>query len=65
VDITIPVPAGTRGKGLDVIIKKKSIKVGLKGQPPILEGELCKDIKVEDSTWTIGKIYESSKAEGD
>ncbi|CAM0137543.1 hypothetical protein VKS41_003010 [Umbelopsis sp. WA50703] len=53
VDITIPVPAGTRGKGLDVIIKKKSIKVGLKGQPPILEGELCKDIKVEDSTWTI------------
>ncbi|KAG2171506.1 hypothetical protein INT43_008232 [Umbelopsis isabellina] len=53
VDITIPVPAGTRGKALDVVIKKKLIKVGLKGQPPILEGELCKDVKVEDSTWTI------------
>lgn len=53
VDVTIPVPAGTRGKNLDVVIKKKLIKVGLKGQPPILEGELCKDIKVEDSTWTI------------
>ncbi len=29
--------------------------VGLKGKDPIMEGELCKEIKVEESTWTIGK----------
>ncbi|CAO3669895.1 unnamed protein product [Umbelopsis vinacea] len=60
VDVTIPVPPGTRGKDLDVVIKKKLIKVGIKGQAPILEGELCKDVKVDDSTWTI-EIVEDQK----
>jgi len=27
--------------------------VGLKGQEPIMAGDLCQDIKVEDSTWTV------------
>lgn len=55
VDITIPVPKGTRAKNLNVVIAKKKLSVGLKGQEPILEGELCKEIKVEDSTWTVGR----------
>ncbi|KAI9492308.1 HSP20-like chaperone [Zychaea mexicana] len=53
VDVTIPVPKGTRGRDLQVELKKKHIKVALKGQPAIMEGELCKEIKVDDSTWTI------------
>ena len=28
--------------------------MGLKGKEPILDGELCKEIKIEDSTWTVG-----------
>jgi hypothetical protein len=39
-DISITVPKGTRGRDLDVIIKKNHIKVGLKGQPPIVEVSL-------------------------
>ncbi|KAG0208415.1 hypothetical protein BGX28_000633 [Mortierella sp. GBA30] len=53
VDILVQVPKGTRGKDLIVDIKKKSLKVGLKGQPLIIEGALFKDIKLEDSTWTL------------
>ncbi|KAI8576522.1 hypothetical protein K450DRAFT_256590 [Umbelopsis ramanniana AG] len=53
VDVSIPVPAGTRSKNLDVVIGRKKIKIGVKGQPPILEGELPQTVKVEDSTWTI------------
>ncbi|KAF7729474.1 hypothetical protein EC973_004454 [Apophysomyces ossiformis] len=53
VDVTIPVPKGTRGRDLEVVIKKKNIKVALKGQPALIEGELCKDIRVDDSTWTL------------
>jgi len=55
VDITVPVPQGTRGADLIVIIRKKKLSLALKGpdREPILEGELCKEIKVEDSTWTI------------
>ncbi|KAI7854502.1 HSP20-like chaperone [Circinella umbellata] len=58
VDVTIPVPKGTRGRDLQVELKKKHIKVALKGQPAIIEGELCKDIKVDDSTWTIDNQQE-------
>ncbi|KAK9761813.1 hypothetical protein K7432_013015 [Basidiobolus ranarum] len=53
VDIVVPVPEGTRAKDLTVVIKKNHISVGLKNQPPIVEGELCKAVKLEDSTWTL------------
>jgi hypothetical protein len=35
--VSVPVPAGTKGKQLDVVMTRTRIKVGLKGQPPILE----------------------------
>ncbi|KAJ3750466.1 nuclear movement protein nudC [Lentinula boryana] len=54
VDVNVPVPKGTRGRNLIVDIQKKRLSVGLKGaQDKILEGELCKEIKKEDSTWTL------------
>jgi hypothetical protein len=36
---------------------KKKLKVGLKGKPPIVEGELHKAINVEDSFWTLGTSH--------
>ncbi|MBW0468177.1 hypothetical protein O181_007892 [Austropuccinia psidii MF-1] len=53
VSLIIPVPPGTRSRDLNVEIKKAALKVGLKGKEPILDGELCKEIKVEESTWTL------------
>ncbi|KFH67285.1 hypothetical protein MVEG_06020 [Podila verticillata NRRL 6337] len=53
VDVSIQVPKGTRGKDVVVEIKKKSLKVGLKGQTPIIEGKLFKEVKLDDSTWTL------------
>lgn len=55
-DVTVPVPVGSKSRDLVVEIKKNSIKVGVKGQEPILAGELCKEIKVDDSTWTLGTV---------
>lgn len=55
VDVTVPVPQGTRSRDLVVDIKRSSLKVGLKGKEPILSGALCKDIKTDDSTWTLGR----------
>ena len=34
-------------------IKKGSIKAGLKGKPPVLEGDLYAGVKVEDSIWSV------------
>jgi CS domain len=53
VDVVVPVSKGTRAKDLQVILQKKNLSVGLKGQDKILDGVLCKDIKVEDSTWSL------------
>ncbi|RPA74064.1 nuclear movement protein NudC [Ascobolus immersus RN42] len=53
VDITIEVPKGTRGKQCVVEIKRDSIKVGLAGQEPILQGTLPHPINREDSAWTL------------
>jgi len=55
VDIIVPVPKGTRARDLSITIQKKKLSVGIKGTDKILDGELCKEIKVEDSTWTLGK----------
>lgn len=52
----VPVPKGTRARDLSVVIQKKKLSVGLKGQEPILAGELCKEIKLDDSTWTLSKL---------
>ena len=57
VDITVPVPQGTRARDLVVNIGKKKLTVGLKGKDKILDGELCMDVKVEESTWTLGVCY--------
>ena len=51
--MVVPVPQGTRGKDLHVVLEKKKLSLGIKGQEPIIAGELCKEIKVEDSTWTV------------
>lgn len=55
VDITVPIPKGTRAKQLNVVMKQNKFTLGLKGEEPIMDGELCKAIKVDDSTWTVGE----------
>lgn len=54
VDVIVQLPKGTKGRDLAVDITKRRLKAGLKGKEPIMEGELCKDIKVDDSTWLLG-----------
>lgn len=38
---------------LDIKFMPKKLQVGIKGQPKIIDGELPKKIKVDDSLWTI------------
>jgi hypothetical protein len=45
VDITLSIPAGLRGRDLNVSIGKNALTVGVKGKEPIMSGALCKSIK--------------------
>lgn len=51
--VQIPIPSGTKSRFVNCEIKKKHLKAGLKGQPPILEGELYAQVLVEDCFWSI------------
>ncbi len=54
VDVQIELPKGTTSKGLLVEIKPKHFKVLIKGQTePLIQGELCEKVKVEDSLWSV------------
>jgi len=46
-------PENVTAKQLDVKIMANKLKVGLKGQPPIIDGELHKKIKPDDCLWTL------------
>ncbi|KAL1587998.1 hypothetical protein WHR41_03193 [Cladosporium halotolerans] len=52
-EVTAQIPANFKGKDLDVKIAKNSLKAGIKGQEPIIEGTFPHPILLDDSTWTL------------
>lgn len=50
------IPEGTTSKQLTVDIQKTHLKVGIKGQPLMIDGELHKQVKKGDSIWCIETV---------
>lgn len=53
VSLNVPIPPGTKARFVVVEIKKDRLKVGLKNQPPVIDGELCQIVKPDDCYWSI------------
>lgn len=51
--MNIAIPEGTTSKQLTVDIAKTHLKVGIKGQPLMIDGPLHKPVKKGDSLWCI------------
>jgi len=59
VTVSVPVPAGIKARDLQVVIKKDYLKVGVKGQAPILDGDMSELVKIDDSMWAMeGSVVE-------
>ena len=42
-----------KAKDLVVVIEKKHLKVGVKGQALIIDGDFPKEVKLDDCTWCL------------
>ncbi|KAI1374204.1 nuclear movement protein [Hypoxylon crocopeplum] len=60
-DINITVPGNLKGRDLVVEIKRQKLKAGIKGQDPIIDGDLPHAISTEDSTWTLTSAPDGTK----
>ena len=49
----VPLGGAFKARDLVVSIEKKHLKVGVKGQPPIIDGAFPKEVKLEESTWVL------------
>ncbi|KAI9725944.1 MAG: hypothetical protein M1828_002272 [Chrysothrix sp. TS-e1954] len=55
-DITVPIPGNLKGRDLDVVLAKTKLKVAIKGQTPLIDGDLAKAIHTDESTWTLESV---------
>merc|ERR1712178_458595 len=55
VEIRIPFKLNgkLRGRDIDAKLTKNKLKIGLRNQPPLIDGTLWKSIKEEESTWAV------------
>jgi len=53
VEVTIPLPLRVKSRDVTVAFTRSTVSAGLKNQPPILSGKLCKLIKTEECSWYL------------
>eukprot|EP00438_Fugacium_kawagutii_P034205 Skav233203 [mRNA] locus=scaffold24:488539:493705:- [translate_table: standard] len=55
IKVFVPIEDSIKAKDCDVKITKKALKVGLKGQEPVIDDTLWKEIDPDESSWEIEK----------
>jgi len=53
IELRVPLGGAYKARDLVVSIEKKYLKVGIKGQPLIIDGAFLKEVKLEESTWVL------------
>ncbi|KAK5110290.1 hypothetical protein LTR62_006143 [Meristemomyces frigidus] len=61
VDLVAAIPANMKGKDLDVKITRTTLKAGIKGQEPLIDGTLPHAILLDESAWTLETTKEGKE----
>ncbi|GJN79878.1 CS-like domain-containingprotein [Purpureocillium lilacinum] len=61
VDVTFNVPGNMKSRDLVVEIKKQTLSAGIRGQDPVIKGDLPHAVLVDDSTWTLSSNSDGTK----
>ncbi|AAZ11775.1 nuclear movement protein, putative [Trypanosoma equiperdum] len=51
--VKVPLPSDTPTKMINVDVKVSSLTIGMKGQSPLISGDLYKPVKVDECTWCV------------
>jgi len=54
--VLVPIDAGLRAKELEIMITQKRLKVGVKGQDPVIDDVPFRTLEVEDCSWEIETV---------
>lgn len=60
-EVSVPISGNLKSKDLIVELKKTHIKVAVRGQTPIIDGDTPFPLDTEDSTWTLSTLSSGSK----
>ncbi|PWY91251.1 nuclear movement protein nudC [Aspergillus heteromorphus CBS 117.55] len=52
-DVTVPVAGNLRGRDLDVVLTKTKIRVAVKGQEAVIEGDFPHPVIPDECSWTL------------
>ncbi|KAH9892145.1 nuclear movement protein [Xylariomycetidae sp. FL2044] len=61
IDVNITIPGNLKARDLVIELKKQTLKAAIKGQDPLIQGELFRPIHTEDSTWTLTSAPDGTK----
>jgi len=53
IELRVPLNGAYKARDLSVVIEKKHLKVGVKGQPLIIDGDFPKEVKLDECTWCL------------
>ncbi|CAM9937541.1 unnamed protein product, partial [Laminaria digitata] len=51
--VVVPIPEGLKSRDIVCDITKSRLRVGVRGQPLLVDGEMYNKVKVDDSFWTL------------
>ena len=64
VNVSVPLPSGIKARSIVCDFTRSKLKLGIKGEEPILEGELFNEIVVDECTWTLEDASDGGRTLG-